>query len=33
VNLSDNNMDYIPEPPEFDAPDEDVPCSPRSHVE
>jgi len=36
VNLSDNNMDYIPQPPKFDAPDapdEDLPRSPGPHVE
>ncbi|ESW26366.1 hypothetical protein PHAVU_003G113600 [Phaseolus vulgaris] len=36
VNLSDNNMDYIPKPLEFDAPDapdEDLPRSPGPHVE
>ena len=33
VNLSDNIINYILEPPEFDAPDEDLPRSPEPHVE
>ena len=33
VNLNDNNMDYIPEQPDFEATDVDVPRSPTLHVE